>query len=121
MAVIFATNLAQSLDSAILRRAIASYHFERPTDEQRLQLFNSLLSNTNIDEQSIKQLVALTKRRTLPSFGNTEHRYTYSDISQRIIPHAVERAVYVQQPLDVTHLIDACNATLPTPEMGILE
>ncbi len=116
IAVIFATNLAQSLDAAILRRALASYHFDRPTSEQRAQVFRTLLENTAITERHIAQLVELTKPRQLPGFGATNHRYTYSDLSQRIIPRAVEEAVYAREPLTVDHLTRACTLTLPTPE-----
>lgn len=116
MAIIFATNLAQSLDSAILRRAIASYHFDRPSQEQRAEAFYRLLANIDISEQTIIDLVEHTQPRRLPGFGDTLHRYTYSDLSQRIIPRAVEEAVYSGQPLMDIHLLNACEVTTPTPE-----
>jgi SpoVK/Ycf46/Vps4 family AAA+-type ATPase len=117
MAVIFATNLAQSLDSAILRRAIASYHFDRPTPEQRAEVFRRLLANVDVDERGISQLVELTEPRPLPGFGPTLHHYTYSDLSQRIVPQAVEEAVYAQQLLNIDHLAGACMTISPTPQM----
>lgn len=117
MAIIFATNLAQSLDSAILRRAIASYHFDRPDSEQRAEAFQRLLANIDIDGQTIMELVARTQPRRLPGFGEMSHRYTYSDLSQRIIPRAVEEAVYSAQPLTPIHLLNACQVTTPTPEV----
>lgn len=116
IAVIFATNMVHSLDAALLRRACATYHFDRPSAEQRSELFRRVLMNTGIDEQTIKQMVELTKPRCLLGLGNTPHRYTYSDLSQRIIPRAVEDAVYAQQPLKEKHLIAACEKILPTPE-----
>jgi ATPase family associated with various cellular activities (AAA) len=116
MAVIFGTNLSQSLDAAILRRAIASYHFDRPTAEQRAEVFRRLLVNTSVDVLSIARLVELTEARRLQGFGEAAHRYTYSDLSQRIIPQAVEAAVYAQQPLSLEHLCRACQITPPTPE-----
>jgi SpoVK/Ycf46/Vps4 family AAA+-type ATPase len=120
MAVIFATNLVQSLDAAILRRAIASYHFDRPSDRQRAEVFWRILTNINMSQQDITQLVALTEPRVLPGFGSAPHRYTYSDLSQRIIPHAVEEAVYTQKPLSIEHFMHACNVITPTPEMQAL-
>src|SRR5438270_931222 len=69
MAVIFATNLFQSLDSAILRRAIASYHFIRPDDTQRANLFSRLLANIGLDEADIAELVRRTQPRELEGFG----------------------------------------------------
>lgn len=116
VAVIFATNLAQSLDAAIVRRAIVMYHFDRPDDAQRAEVFRRLLTNVEISEQEIEQLVALTTQRLLPGFGTTAHRYTYSDLSQRIVPQAVEEAIYQQKPLTIDLLINACQVTPPTPE-----
>ncbi len=116
MAVIFATNLAQSLDSAIMRRAIATYHFDRPNDEQRAEVFRRILKNVEVTQKDISQLVALTNPRVLPGYGTAGHRYTYSDLSQRIIPQAVEEAIYKQLPLSIDLLINSCQATPPTPE-----
>jgi SpoVK/Ycf46/Vps4 family AAA+-type ATPase len=118
--VLFATNLAQSLDSAILRRAAATYHFDRPEPEQRTALFRRILANTNIDEQTITRLVSQTEPRTLPGFGPQKHRFTYSDLSQRLLPKAIEEAMYEQQALSSEHLLRACQTTLPTPEMRSL-
>ena len=117
MAVLFATNLAQSLDAAIMRRAIASYHFDRPGEEQRLHLFRRLLAGISISNEEIEHLVIQTEPRELPGFGNGSHRYTYSDISQRIIPQAVERAVRDGRPLNLEYLVNACAVVLPTPDM----
>jgi len=119
IAVIFATNLAQSLDAAIMRRAIATYHFDRPTDVQRAEVFRRVLTHTIIDIQNIDQLVGLTEPRILPGFSTTPHRYTYSDLSQRLIPHAVEEAIYSQTPLSMEHLVNACRIVSPTPERQV--
>lgn len=117
MAILFATNLAQSLDAAIMRRAISAYHFDRPTDEQRALIFRRMLANTGISEGEIGQLVAQTGRRPIPGFGEGSHRFTYSDISQRIIPRAVETAIFAKQRLSMVMLVAACKDVAPTPEM----
>ena len=117
MAVLFATNLARSLDAAIMRRATATYHFDRPSLQQRTELFKRMLAHTGISELQIDELARSTAPRVLPGFGNTEHRYTYSDLSQRILSRAVEEAVYNQHALSIQDLLNACNVTLPTPEM----
>ncbi len=116
IAVLFATNLAQELDAAILRRACAAYHFDRPDAQQRALLFQRLFQHMRIDEQMITQLVALTEPRPLPGFGARLHRYTYSDLAQRLIPQAVEASVYQNQALTGESLFTACQTTLPTPE-----
>lgn len=116
LAVLFATNLLASLDAAILRRASGIYHFARPTAEQRAEVLRRLLATTGIKDEQIAQLVALTEPRTLPGFGAAVHRYTYSDLTQRILPHAVEEAIYAKASLRLEHLLQACQTILPTPE-----
>jgi hypothetical protein len=132
MAVIFATNLFQSLDSAILRRATAAFHFHRPTFAQRVQVFRTLLLPLSINEQECEQLAIETDPRSIAGFeqlyhraGETDphstqwqlyHRYTYSDLTQRLIPYAIEQAAEDQQPLDYDLLLKACQAMGPTPE-----
>ena len=116
--VLFATNMAQMLDAAILRRASAVYHFDRPTAEQREQLFRTMLVSIPLTKRDIAELVSLTEPRQLPGMSAeaAKHRYTYSDLVQRIIPHAVEEAFCVQQALGIEHLINACTVVQPTPE-----
>ncbi len=93
------------------------YHFDRPAAEQRAELFHRILSTIRIDEQVIADLVAQTEPCPLPGFGTQVHRYTYSDLSQRLLPCAIEEAILnKKQPLSVEHLLSACKTTLPTPE-----
>lgn len=119
MAVLFATNLAQSLDAAIVRRSLASYHFDRPNPAQRAQVFRFLLAGIGISEQDIATFVQLTEARPLPGYGRRGHRYTYSDLSQRIIPRAVEDAVFTGEPLTAQEVMAACQTIAPTPELRL--
>ncbi|MGH2517597.1 MAG: ATP-binding protein [Ktedonobacterales bacterium] len=116
MAVLFATNLVQSLDAAILRRAVASYHFQRPTATQRAQLFRRVLRDMDLSDEQLNLLATATEPRVLPGYGSVQHRFTYSDLTQRILPMAVEKAIWDQKPLTVQALKEACDATTPTPE-----
>jgi hypothetical protein len=120
IAVLFATNMVQALDAAILRRACAKYHFDRPGAQQRALLFQRLFMNMKLDEETISQLVMLTKPRSLPGFGPQLHRYTYSDLAQRLLPQAVESSVYQNQALTAASLFNACQTALPTPEVSSL-
>lgn len=88
-----------------------------PSAQQRATLFRTLLSDAQLGERGVAQLVSLTEPRQLHGYGALRHRYTYSDLAQRVIPYAVERAVYAQRPLGLDHLFAACKAILPTPEM----
>ncbi|GEM_PF-2414162 len=120
MAVLFATNLARTLDAAIVRRAIATYHFDRPTDEQRLQVFTRVLQGLPFSHEDLARLVAATRERPLPGYGPNPHRYTYSDLTQRIIPSAIEEAIWAHAPLTVAMLQTACANIAPTPEMQLV-
>lgn len=117
MGVFFATNLVQSLDSAILRRASAIYHFKRPDAEQRLELLRTILLGANIRDEDVQMLVQATEPKTIPGFGNGVHRYTYSDITQRIVPRAVETAIWSNNKLTLEYLLSACKNLPPTPEL----
>src|SRR5581483_857248 len=48
IAVLFATNLVQTLDTAIMRRATGVYTFDRPTPEQRAAVFQRMLAGTGV-------------------------------------------------------------------------
>lgn len=117
MAVLFATNLVQSLDAAILRRATATYHFDRPDEAQRAEAFKRLLKGVDITADAVAEFATQTQPTTLPGFGDQKHRYTYSDLSQRILARAIEEAVYARQPLTADIIVQACRQVLPTPEM----
>jgi SpoVK/Ycf46/Vps4 family AAA+-type ATPase len=116
IAVMFATNRAGSLDPAILRRAAAVYHFDRPGPQQRRRAFATVLRGLPLADRELDRLAELTGARRLAD-GN-EHRYTYSDLVQRIVPQAVEQASCAGAPLRIEHLAAACASVPPTPEAG---
>ncbi len=117
--VLFATNMGMALDSAIQRRAAASYHFQRPNDEVRRRLFETFLEGSNIASDEIGQLVQATAPRAIPGFGDTLHPFTHSDIVQRIIPSAMEEA-YLKRDSIVRLfdlLLSECNKASATPKL----
>ncbi|MBN1483895.1 MAG: AAA family ATPase [Chloroflexia bacterium] len=112
--VLFATNMGKVLDSAIKRRAAASFSFGRPDDQGRRLLFQRLLRGSDVGDDLLDQLVQETRPRVLPGYGTSAHPYTYSDIVQRLVPLAVEKAFFSQGSLQAS-LLEACRQTLPTP------
>lgn len=120
--VIFATNRFQSLDSAILRRAAAVFHFQRPNFQARRQVFRSLLLPLGLSEHDCYRLAVKTNPDAIPGWisndenGDMLHRYTYSDLTQRLIPYAIENAVEEQSPLQYRYLEKASEDIHPTPE-----
>jgi len=110
------TNRANSLDSAILRRTAGLYHFDRPNVEQRKEVFRRIFQENPISEAGLNKLAARTEPRQITGFDQRKHRYTYSDLIQRIAKGAIEEAVYSRQPLTFDLLDKICASTYPTPE-----
>jgi SpoVK/Ycf46/Vps4 family AAA+-type ATPase len=118
MAVLFATNLFNTIDRAILRRATAHYQFDRPNYWERMEILNRLLAPLGFSEDDMDKLAVATNPCSFQDDpDNTFHRYTYSDITQRIIPYAAEKAIRKKKELHIDHLLEASQATAPTPEM----
>lgn len=118
IAVLFATNLVHTLDAALLRRAIGIYRFDRPDKEQRVALLRSLVAPIGLRSEQIAELAELTSARPIPGFASEPQRYTYSDLTQRIIPSAVESAIERHSPLTFELLVAACRHIPPTPELS---
>jgi SpoVK/Ycf46/Vps4 family AAA+-type ATPase len=116
MAVVFSTNLFQQLDAAILRRATAAFHFDRPDFAQRVELFRYLLQSLGMNESHFGKLAQLTNPCPRSEDWARYHRYTYSDISQRIIPRAVEKAIGEGRTITHRDIEVACKGVLPTPD-----
>lgn len=115
--VILATNLLNALDSAIRRRATNMYKFDRPNSNQRERFFEKMLLPLGFSDRDIANLVKLTEPRPFPKMGERLHRYTYSDLTQRLIPRGVESAMEERSALKYKHLETALEKLWPTPEM----
>jgi AAA+ superfamily predicted ATPase len=107
--VVLCTNRGSALDPAVLRRAAAIFIFRRPDDFQRRAVLSDALLGTGIDTGTIDKLVDLTG----PSSGRPG--FTYSDLTQRLIPAAV-LAAFPAGPLTADILLDVAVGLSPTPE-----
>jgi ATPase family associated with various cellular activities (AAA) len=107
--VIMCTNRERALDPAVLRRAAAIFHFSRPDEAQRYAVLAAALASTGIDTEAISKLAALTG----PAGGRPG--FTYSDLTQRLIPAAILTA-FPDKPLTADLLLAAAASTDPTPE-----
>jgi SpoVK/Ycf46/Vps4 family AAA+-type ATPase len=109
VAVIMATNRLDEIDPAVRRRAAALHAFRRPDDAQRRALFVRLLPRLEPDRR-LPELVAATGARAGAEFG-----FTYSDITQRLVPSAVLKAYEVNASISIDTIIDAARQLEPTP------
>lgn len=108
MAVIMCTNRLSSIDPAVQRRAADIITFTRPGDEQRRKMFADAFGDIGFAAKQIDQLVAATGTHASGTV------YTFSDISQRIIPRIVLEA-YPSKPVSFDAALQVVKSVLPTP------
>lgn len=107
---ILCTNRLGALDAAVLRRASIIEEFQRPSDQERHELFAKDLSDLNITLAEVAKLVQATAAK------NGKPCWTYSDIRTRLYPTAVAMA-FPDAALSIEHFkLAACNLQ-PSPVM----
>lgn len=82
-AVIMCTNRLDALDPAVKRRAAEILSFERPSDAQRHAVLDAALRALGLTAKQIDELVAATGK------GKGRHGFTFSDLTQRLLPSIV--------------------------------
>lgn len=114
MAVIFITNRPDALDPAIRRRAALRLSFRRPDDEQRAELFRQSLPEVELSAKQIRELVAATGPDAQKKYHAT---FTWSDITDRLVPAALRDAYAARRPLVASDIVDHVREMEPTPLM----
>ncbi|WP_208761462.1 AAA family ATPase [Microbispora hainanensis] len=106
--VVLCTNRVGALDPAVMRRAAANFTFARPDSEQRRAVLAQALQGISVRADTLDKLVELT--------GPTVDRpgYTFSDLTQRLIPAAVLQA-FPDGPVRDEHLLTLANELAPSP------
>jgi len=107
-AVIMCTNRYEALDPAVKRRAAEILFFGRPDEEGRRRLLAPKLAELGFTEADIEGIVAATGPR------NGGVGFTYSDLTQRLIPSLVLDA-YPNRPIDPRRAIAIADGLKPTP------
>jgi AAA+ superfamily predicted ATPase len=106
--VFLCTNRPGALDPAIVRRAARTEQFDRPTDQEREELFRMDLDGLNIKDQAIHELVRLTGAR------DGQPGFTFSDLRSRLLPDALCRA-FPSRALTADDLTAAAKEVRPSP------
>ncbi|MCU1305977.1 MAG: ATPase, central domain protein [Acidobacteriaceae bacterium] len=109
--VFLCTNRAGALDPAIVRRAAVSEQFDRPTDQEREELFRMDLGGLTIKDQTLRELVRLTGPR------DGRPGLTFSDLRSKLLPDALCRA-FPSRGLTEDDLIAAAKEVRPSPVVG---
>ncbi|MGW7431368.1 AAA family ATPase [Streptomyces sp. NPDC054861] len=106
--VVLCTNRVGALDPALMRRAAATFAFTRPNDEQRHAVLTQALEGLGIGTATVSKIAELT--------GATTDRpgYTFSDLTQRLVPAAVFRA-FPDRPVSDEDLLSLAEDLQPTP------
>lgn len=109
--VVLCTNRLAALDPAVLRRAAATFTFDRPTAEQRQTVLTRALNGIDVAAGTMTKLVDLT--------GPDGDRpgFTFSDLTQRLVPTAVLRAFPDRRVHDAL-LLEVAAELAPTPIFG---
>jgi AAA+ superfamily predicted ATPase len=99
-AVIMCTNRYDALDPAVIRRAAEILVFGRPDAEKRRLLLSPKLNELGFDEDEIDAMVAATGPR------DGRAGFTFSDLTQRLIPAIVldaypDRAILPDRALKI--------------------
>jgi AAA+ superfamily predicted ATPase len=109
-AVIMCTNRLGALDPAVRRRAADVLSFGRPNDEQRSIVLSSSLESIGLSRHHVAALVTATG----PQRGVRDYGFTFSDLTQRLLPTIVLDA-YPTRRVDAARAIEIARAMTPTP------
>jgi SpoVK/Ycf46/Vps4 family AAA+-type ATPase len=108
-AVIMCTNRLGALDPAVRRRAADVLSFNRPSDEQRRYILGYSLEKLGLSDSHINALVAATGAQRGQEVG-----YTFSDLTQRLIP-AIVLDAYPYRAVDGARAVAIAQEMAPTP------
>jgi len=108
-AVIMCTNRLNALDPAIKRRAADILRFGRPNEEQRLAVLKDSFQELGLEEKQLKEVVLATGEN-----NNREYGFTYSDLTQRLIP-AIILDAYPNSQVTPERVLEITTNMQPTP------
>jgi AAA+ superfamily predicted ATPase len=108
-AVLMCTNRIGALDPAVKRRAADILTFARPDASQRELVLSRAFRHLSFTSTQLTALVAATGPDKNRPYG-----FTYSDLTQRLIP-AIVLDAYPSRPVDPVRAIEIAREMLPTP------
>jgi len=108
-AVIMCTNRLDALDPAVKRRAADILTFGRPTDAQRRVVLAPAFEQLGFSQSQIEALVSVTGPQK-----TGDHGFTFSDLTQRLVP-AIILDAYPSQPVDPVRALEIAHSMVPTP------
>lgn len=111
-AVVFmSTNRLHFIDEAIIRRAAIILEFERPTTEERKELFSKSLVGLDFTEDQLNQLADITSPEKNENLG-----FSFSDIRLKILPESIANA-YPDKALSFEIILETISNVKPSPKI----
>lgn len=108
-AVILCTNRLNAIDPAVKRRSADILRFTRPNETQRLAVLKPILEEIGFSHEEINLIVT----NTGPQNG-LEYGFTFSDLTQRLLPGIVLDA-YPNQSINAKRALEIVQSMTPTP------
>jgi SpoVK/Ycf46/Vps4 family AAA+-type ATPase len=109
--VFMSTNRLHFLDEAIIRRAAIILEFERPTKDERKELFDKSLTGLKLSEEELEELSTLTSPEKNDNLG-----FSFSDIRLKILPEAIANA-YPDKALSFSIIKETISKIKPSPKI----
>lgn len=107
-AVIMCTNRLGALDPAVRRRAADILLFGRPNETQRQAVLGGALQALGLTNGQIEELIAVTGN------GKGRHGFTFSDLTQRLLP-AIVLDAYPTRGVDPSRALEIAQHMQATP------
>lgn len=107
--IIMCTNRLSAIDPAVMRRAATIFEFNRPNDEQRMEILRRELAETNIKDEELSQLA-----KEMGAKDGKEYGFTYSDIINKFLPTLLLEA-FPDKPITFDAAKQILERLLPTP------
>ncbi len=107
--VLMCTNRLNALDPAVRRRAAEILVFERPNAVQRMEVLSRRLGDAGFNKTDLQALVNATGSQPKRDYG-----FTYSDITQRLLP-AIVLDAYPDGPIRPSRAFELAQSISPTP------
>ena len=107
--IVMCTNRLSAIDPAVMRRSATIFEFNRPNDEQRMEILRRELAETNITDEELAQLA-----KEMGAKDGKEYGFTYSDIINKFLPALLLEA-FPDKPITFDAAKQILERLSPTP------
>lgn len=109
--VFMSTNRLHFIDEAIVRRAAVILEFNRPNEQERIELFEKSLDGIDFSNDQLQELADLTSPEQNNKLG-----HSFSDIRLKILPEAIAKS-FPDSPLTFEIICETIKNIKPSPQI----